>query len=471
MLNLPEPQNSKDLAIVISKFQQLEKGESVYLEKIEFLDLIDFYLTESYIKKAITVLDYAVYYYPTCRELKLTEAQLLVEAGLFSKASVKLKKLYSEMPDDLGLLMLIGINYAKSGIINKSTLFFDKALDSILKKEQSPVLYTISQTFIQVGRYDLASFYLSRANQITPNDDSIILDLAFCLERTEKFEKSKKLYIKYLKRNPFSKLAWYNLGVVYDKLKEFQNAIEAFDFAIAIDIKFSSAIFNKANVFIQSKKYEFAIVELDKVIELEEGNASALYIRGVANYEIGRFADALKDFKKSLKIQDNQPEAWFSLAKIYFKYNKINRTKKALFKALNIEKLNSKYWELAAKVFLFEDNYKSADKAFMHAISFNPFEDKYWFAFSDYKNKLKDVKEAISILLMGKKFISDTLLLNVKLSSLHLLNKDNKSAKLSFEEANKISPLAKTKFIKIHPNKNEISLVEFKTNTSSTSTK
>lgn len=460
MFNLQNPRNSRDLEIAISKFRQLEKGESVYIEQEEFLDIIDYYLTEHQISKAIKVLNYAIKFYPKCYELKLAEAQLLIEAGIFSQATQKLKKLYLQNPDDLGLLMLIGINYAKSGIINKSMMFFDKALSKIENENKSPVLYTISQTFIQTGRFDIASYYLTKAYQYDSKDDSIIMDLAFCLERTKNYKKSQKLYTSYLRKNPFSKLAWYNLGVVYSSLDKPQKSLEAYDFAIAIDPNFSSAMVNKANILINSGHLDESISVLDNILYLEENNATALFQRGFVQLQLQNYKNAYSDLKNSLKIEENNSEAWYNLSKLYLKFNKISRAKKALYNSLFIENLNSKYWAFAAKIFLTEDNYELADKAYMHAISFDPFEDKYWFDFSDYKRKIKDISEAISILKSGKEFITDVCLLNLKLSSLHLLNKDNTNAIITYKEASKLNPKALYKLNKIHPNKNEVEFLE-----------
>lgn len=459
MFKFLTPDNPRNLAILIDKFQKLEKGVFTHIKKNEFLDLIDYYLTQNKINKAIKILDYATEYYPKCFDLKLTEAQLLIEAKLFKQASIKLKKLYIKKPDNLGLLMLIGINYAKRGIINKSQIFFEKALELLTPKEKSPILYTISQTYIQVNRYDIASLYLKKALKINPRNETIILELAFCLERNSMYQKSMKLYNLYLKKNPFSKLAWYNLGVVYNNLEEPQKAIKAFDLAIAIDPKFSSAIFNKANNLLNFNKNKEAIKEFNKVIYYEKENFTAIHRRGIAYYRSNNLKKAYSDFKSSLKTQKNQSEAWFYLAKLFFKLKKIKRTKKALFEALNLSKLNSEYWELAAKIFLFENNYKAADKAYMYTISFSPSVDKYWFEFSDYKKQIKDISEAISILNAGKEFISDILMLHLKLSSLHLLNKDKKNAIISLKEAKKINSKALKTFETLHPNKKEVAIL------------
>jgi len=464
MLNLPEPENSRKIDLLVSRYKKVENQQTLFFDVEEFLDLIEYYLTNESIKSAFIILNKAIKIYPNNFELKITEAQLLIESGLYSQASKKLKILFEEAPEDFGLLMLIGINYAKSGIINKSLQFFDKAIALVQDTQLTTVHYSISQIFIQIGRYDIASYHLSKAYNYSPEEDSIILDLAFCFERSEKNEKSKKLHKIYLQKNPFSELAWYNLGVVYSKLGLNEDAINAFDFAIAIEPTFSSPVFNKANILFETKRYTEAIDNFSKVIAIETSNASAIYFRGMCYLGNNNLKNALNDFQNSLKIQNNQPLVWFEMANVYLKLAKNKLAKKAIYNALKIEKLNSKFWALAAKILIKEKKYKFADKAYMHAISFDPFEDTYWFDYSDYKKKMHDFEEAISVLKMSKEFVTDTLSMHLKLSSLYLLNNDNNNAILSFKSANEINPNAINRFSVMHPNKKQLLIIKEKQN-------
>ena len=43
------------------------------------------------------------------------------------------------------------------------------------------------------------------------------------------------IYLKYLEEEPFSDSAWYNLGIIYNKLDLFEKAMEAYDYALAIN--------------------------------------------------------------------------------------------------------------------------------------------------------------------------------------------------------------------------------------------
>lgn len=459
MPQLPEPQKSSEINYLISRYKLLENGEKIYFDETNFLDLIDHYIIQNKHKKAFSVLSKAFEYYPESYDILLSEAQLLIETGLNIAASKKLKKLYKLKPKDMGLIMLIGINYTNLSIINKAMMFFDKALSMIKNKNKELLLYSIAQTFIQAGRYDVAAFYLTKAYQISPKDKTIILDLAFCLERTKNYKKSEKLYKAYLKKDPFSKLAWYNLGVVLTSLQKVDEAIEAFDYSIAIDQKFSSPIYNKADLFFQIKKYNKSIEEFTKLLELENSNATALYLRGVSYFYTAKFKSALKDLKHSLKIQTNNPEAWFYLAKIYFLSKNFSKAKKALFFALEADKINAQYWKLSADIFLKEKNYKFANKSFLQAIASDPFIESLWFEYADFKTKLNDYQEALSILNNGKEFITDNLTYLLKLSSLYLLINDKNKAKQIFKNANLICENALEKIEAFHPDKKQISVL------------
>ncbi len=459
MLQFSESQNNDDIESLIIRFDMLQKGADVFFKEENFIELIDYFIIKDEIKKAFTILTKALKIYPESYDIRISEAQLLIESGLNTAAAKKLKELYKKRPNDLGLILLIGINYTKLSITNKAIVFFDKAVSMIEEKSKKVILYSISKTLIQTGRYDIAAYYLTRAYQISPNENYIILDLAFCLERNHNYKKSEKLYKVYLKKNPFSKLAWYNLGVVLSELQKVEEAIQAFDYSIAIDTNFSSPILNKAELYFQTKKYSKAIEDFTKLLELEHSNALALYLRGVSYFKLNKFKNAFKDLKKSLKIQDDNPQAWFYIAAIYYYAQKNKKAKKSLHKALNQDQLNSKYWRLAAKIFRKNKNYLNAEKSLSAAISFDPFIDEYWFAYSELKTKQKKYEEAIKILNTGKDFIEDTVKYLLKLSSLYLLNNDKINAQKSFKNADNLCENALNKFISIHPNKNQISFL------------
>ena len=54
--------------------------------------------------------------------------------------------------------------------------------------------------------------------ELEPEFKAHLYDLAYAYEKTEDFDNSIKFYLKYLEEEPFSDSAWYNLGIIYNKL-------------------------------------------------------------------------------------------------------------------------------------------------------------------------------------------------------------------------------------------------------------
>ena len=74
---------------------------------------------------------------------------------------------------------------------------------------------------------------------------------------------------------PFSENVWYNLGLLYFKKENFEKAVECYDFAIAINDQYSSAVFNKANAQANLGEYEEAVKTYKECILLEPENVLA----------------------------------------------------------------------------------------------------------------------------------------------------------------------------------------------------
>jgi len=82
----------------------------------------------------------------------------------------------------------------------------------------------------------------------------------------------------FLDDHPYSKVSWFNLGVAYGNMEEFDKSVEAYDFAIAIDESFSSAYFNKANCYANAGMYEKAIQTYLETLFYEDPEPSDLLL-------------------------------------------------------------------------------------------------------------------------------------------------------------------------------------------------
>ena len=406
-MNLLEHLSDKDP--LVSQYEQNKfLGIKKYYDVDQFSQIIDYYYFSQDLQRAQEAVEDALSIHPASFELLLRKARVLIELKEYELAINLLNFLTTESPQESELFLLLGFSYASLGMLNKAELSFKKLLDLAEdKKEFISFLNDIAYIYFSLKNYQKAYKYYSRAYKLDPTDYHLLYEMAFCLEKQDKNEDSRDLYLKYLKHNPYSKLAWYNLGVVYLKLKAQDKAMEAFDFALAIDPQFSSAIYNKAHLLYEKQRYIESIRYYKKVLKLENNNPSAFFFIAKNLIELKRYHTALRFLQKAIEKVPFFPQAWYEVAKIFYINNKDTESKYYVFKALKQGDLNPEYLKLLGKIYLKEKKYSRAETAFKWAVLANPFDPELWLDYSKVYENEGNYKKAIEILNNSKQFLKD----------------------------------------------------------------
>ena len=78
-----------------------------------------------------------------------------------------------------------------------------------------------------------------------------------------------KKQLEIIKINPKDAKAYYNMGVAYEKLKDYENAINSYKKAIKINPNYDKAYYNMGVAYGKLKDYENAINSYKKAIEID----------------------------------------------------------------------------------------------------------------------------------------------------------------------------------------------------------
>ena len=97
-------------------------------------------------------------------------------------------------------------------------------------------------------------------------------------------------------------LIYYNLGIVFEKRKDFDNAINYFRKAISINPKYIEVYINLALVLKKSGKILEANEEIEKALSIDPNNIDALNNLGNIFLLQGKIHEAINVVKKALKI-------------------------------------------------------------------------------------------------------------------------------------------------------------------------
>ena len=257
-----EHEDDDSLSDLLERFDTMLSEDAHYFFDVEeYEDLIDHYLSINDLKKCSSAISHALEQYPGHSNLMIRQAQLLVSTNKAEKALRVLARVEDIDPSNSDIYITKGAIYSQLKRYDDAIKEYNKALS------QGEILSSI--------------------------------------------------YSNIMDRHPYSRFAWFNLGVAYNNIELFEKAIEAFDFAIAIEPTFSSAYFNKANSLAGMQMYHHAIAAYRETFEHEEPEALTYYYIGECYEKTGELDKAIENFRKTIEMDENIADAWVGLGVCY----------------------------------------------------------------------------------------------------------------------------------------------------------
>lgn len=160
-----------------------------------------------------------------------------------------------------------------------------------------------------------------------PNDYNLLEEYAIALSDIGENEEALKNFI-YLKNNfPENSLVFYNIGIILEKLKYIDEAVESYEKALALKPDDVDIMYNLANLYIKSEKYDIAEELFSKVLKADNSDANSYFHLGEIYSKTNRHTQAIEALSKALELNKNDVIAKFYLA---YEYNMVDDVQKAI---------------------------------------------------------------------------------------------------------------------------------------------
>ena len=143
---------------------------------------------------------------------------------------------------------------------------------------------------------------------------------AIALSDGKKFTDPHKaiLYLSNaIKIQPNDAEMYYNRGVAYENLGQYQPAIKDYNQAISLKPAYSEAFYNRGTLYSEIGQYRQAIEDFNQAISLQPHDAEAYHGRGFAYDKLGQYQQAIEDYNKAISLQPNYASAYNNRG-IYF---------------------------------------------------------------------------------------------------------------------------------------------------------
>ena len=137
---------------------------------------------------------------------------------------------------------------------------------------------------------------------------------------------------------------WFEQGNILLVNEEYDQAIAAYDKALAIKPDLHQALYNRGNALGNLGRDEEAIASYDKVLAIQTDDHEAWNNRGYALGNLGRDEEAIASFERVLDIKPDYHQAWYNIACTYALQDKSDLAIENLEKAILLDK---KYCNMA----------------------------------------------------------------------------------------------------------------------------
>lgn len=269
----------------------------------------------------------------------------------------------------------------------------------ILAKNSQHVdsLHFLGLTYAQLGYINETILYLNQAQQLAPDDPTILNNLANAYKKTQQYELAKHYYLKALALKPEYAQAHSNLASVYDLQNDYKAALTHYKNAVHASPDFAAAHFNLGVLLLKNNELEAALKQFNNVLSLIPEHVEAQFYKGVLYLENNSLAEAEQAFHRVISLDNNHVEALTNLGVIALKMDQNQLAVDYFSKALAIDNDHCDARNNLAATFMHHDRFENALMHYDELLKREPKNIEYLYNSGVAQMALGHLKEAIGL--------------------------------------------------------------------------
>jgi len=418
----------------LSKFESMLKTNKVlFFDSEEFEEIILHYLDMGKTALAKKALKLALEQHPRSSGLKLVQVEMLIYEDKLEIAEKLLNELYAIEPTNEEIYIQKANICSKRDQHEKAVEMLKIALE--YTDDYADVYNLIGMEYLFMDNLEMAKESFIKCLEEDIEDQSALYNVVYCYEFLDQNQEAIAYLNKYIDKNPYSEIAWHQLGRLYYGVKEYESAIRAFDYATLIDEEFLGAFMEKAKALERLKKYELAIESYNRTIELDDATSYALLRIGKCYEKLGNKVLALKYFNKTVHEDPLLDKGWIAITDFYVRQKNYQKALFFVNKALAIDNQNKLYWKRFAAINKQMNLFEEAEYGFRKAVEFGDYQLDTWLFWVDILQFLGEFESAIQTLLQASEYFPEEYEVEYRLAGLYFMISDNIKAKFHLSNA------------------------------------
>lgn len=438
----------------VSRFEEmLESQRTQYFDAEEFELIIDYYIQHDDLKRSREAVNMAIAQHPDDINLKVKNArQFLVEND--PKKALELLEQTEINYDEPDYFLTLGSCYAALGKPHKAIDTYQKALPYFDDEEKNDLYHAIGFAYQDLANYSRAISYYKMALEDTDDElflHNTIAELLNCYMLSGMTNEGIAYFNQRIENNPHEVESWSALGDIYRRNEQLEEAVEMYEYVLAIDPTHLWANIHLANVYYDLNRFQEAIDSLHEAISHQVDTSMIHASLGDCHYRLGQFIDAKNEYLKALQMNEHLTEAWSGIGYVYSDIGDSKKAIKYFQKAYDLEPFNEDHlYNLAAEYRKLNEN----EKALSYLLEIEkkqPNDPDLYFFLGDLLAEMDRYDEAICYLHLGLQRTNNDASLRYLLAFLHLERGERQLALHHLEIALDDDPDYYTEFLEYNP--------------------
>ena len=253
--------NSKEFKEILKTFEDILKTKKeVYLDVDDCTALCEYYASAGIVDKAYYASLYGLYLHPGDLDLQLYQCDNAIADGDFYEAQNVLNRIPDKTDEQVRLAQCEV--YLMRGRIKEARALFDLMVSE--SEDPHTCMSNIADLLNEYDHFDEAYSWLERALREDPECVVALSSLADCYFQDGRTKEAKTVIEKLLDMNPYEEQYWNCLAQCNLMEDNPEKAIEAADFALAIDPECVTAMNLKGSAYTMLMDLETAIEWFEK---------------------------------------------------------------------------------------------------------------------------------------------------------------------------------------------------------------
>jgi tetratricopeptide (TPR) repeat protein len=407
----------------LSRFESMLKTNKVlFFDSEEFEEIILHYLDSGKANLAKKALKLALEQHPKSTGLKLVQVEMLIYEDKLEVAEKMLGELYALEPHNEEIYIQKANICSKRDQHEKAVEFLKTALQ--YTNDLADVYNLIGMEYLFMDNLELAKANFIKCLEEDPEDQAALYNVVYCFEFLDQNSDAIAYLKTYIDKNPYSEIAWHQAGRLYYGLRDFENAVQAFEFATYIDDNFVGAHMEKGKALEKLKRYDEAIESYTRTLELDEPTSYALLRIGKCHEKLGSKAEALKFFNQTVHEDPLLDKGWIAITDLYVREKNYQKALFFVNKALAIDNENHLYWKRYATINKALNLFEEAEYGYRKAVEFGDYHIDTWLFWVDTLQYLGEFEAATQTLVQATEYFPEQYEIEYRLAGLYFLLQD-----------------------------------------------